>query len=379
MDRTIFILDKVWPPKHSFVDGVICSDLFKKNVKPIIFTEKETNQCAKVFRYRGIPVIVGLPRRRGLRRIVRFLYIFYYVFLLKIKFRTGLSKTIFVRNDPVALLSCVVLKLIGIFSDVVYQNSFPHERVKGILGFLTAKSFSILLPFCRSVYVVSRNAKKRINEYSTSQNVKIVPLLVQGDMICPHFLLPRKIGNLLHLVYVGSLHPSRKIEIVLKGLYLAYCAHLPFKCSFYGGNEKDLNRLSSLDIVREMIDSEFLYFRGRIDRNLLLSEMKAYDVGISLIPPDPIFIESSPTKIGEYLGAGLYVLASRGILFQEEVVEASGCGRLVTFDPSEIAAAIEHLCKNLSEIRKISIRAVEFVSSELTYDLLLNDLIRDFV
>lgn len=57
--------------------------------------------------------------------------------------------------------------------------------------------------------------------------------------------------------------------------------------------------------------------------------LAAADLGISFIRPSPSKISSSPTKIGEYLGAGLPVVSSSGVGDCDEILSQSRCGVLV--------------------------------------------------
>jgi glycosyltransferase involved in cell wall biosynthesis len=57
--------------------------------------------------------------------------------------------------------------------------------------------------------------------------------------------------------------------------------------------------------------------------------LSACDFGISLIRPCFSKISSSPTKVGEYLGAGLPVISSGGIGDVDELLDGNGVGALI--------------------------------------------------
>lgn len=70
----------------------------------------------------------------------------------------------------------------------------------------------------------------------------------------------------------------------------------------------------------------------------------AADVAISLIRPAASKVSSSPTKIGEYLAAGLPVLSAAGIGDTDELLTRSGTGTLLErFDRAAYREAVDQL------------------------------------
>jgi hypothetical protein len=116
-------------------------------------------------------------------------------------------------------------------------------------------------------------------------------------------------------VYIGSLHPFRKIDILLKRI-----AGLPIKIKkkikldFYGnGPHSDV----LLSIVKELNIEEIVSFKGLIETDELCPILSKYDAGIAWVPHE-IYSASPSLKLLEYIAAGLVPLATDTIAHKRE-------------------------------------------------------------
>ncbi len=84
-------------------------------------------------------------------------------------------------------------------------------------------------------------------------------------------------------------------------------------------------------------------FRGWLDRKQVQAALAEAKVGLITLAPIPNYLESYPTKLFEYMAAGIPVIASDFPLLRS-IVEGADCGLLVDpTDPKEIAKAIDWL------------------------------------
>lgn len=90
-------------------------------------------------------------------------------------------------------------------------------------------------------------------------------------------------------------------------------------------------------------------WRGELNRNGIISLLSRVLAGLVILHPEKSFVTSQPTKLFEYMAAGIPVIASDFPLWRN-IIETAGCGILVDpFDTRAIAAAIERLVMNPDE------------------------------
>ena len=138
-------------------------------------------------------------------------------------------------------------------------------------------------------------------------------------------------------------------------------------------------RFESVDVQTSLTNLpawKYVNFHGYLDRvgvNQLLEQIR---VGLVTLHPEPTYINSQPTKMFEYMSAGIPVLASDFSLWRS-FIENTKCGLLVDpLQPSEIGYSIEYLLKNSSEAEAMGLRGrkavIEFFNWENELPKLLN-------
>jgi glycosyltransferase involved in cell wall biosynthesis len=90
-------------------------------------------------------------------------------------------------------------------------------------------------------------------------------------------------------------------------------------------------------------------WHGELDRNGIASLLNRVQVGLVVLHPDEAYLTSQPTKLFEYMAAGIPVVASDFPLWRD-IICSAGCGLLVDpFNVHQIADAIEQLVRNPDE------------------------------
>jgi len=146
------------------------------------------------------------------------------------------------------------------------------------------------------------------------------------------------------VTYFGGISEARGIEEMLAAMHLlphTLGVTLELAGWFY---EKTL--LYELEAKPEW---QHVNWHGALDRISLTSLLNRVQAGLVILRPEKSFITSQPTKLFEYMAAGIPVIASDFPLWRN-IIQGADCGILVNpLDAGSIAEAIQRLITNPSE------------------------------
>ena len=168
-------------------------------------------------------------------------------------------------------------------------------------------------------------------------------------------------------IYVGSHSAGRNLDIVLKAIVKAsnFKANASFK--FVGCKKSELDAFLLIPGIADLINKDVISFISPVARSDIPQYLAEGDIGLSLIPPRKVYYESSPTKLAEYLGAGLAVLSNVGIPMQEKFVNESKASLLVDWSVDAIAEGIVMMCSNREAIDTWSRNGQVYAERHLQY------------
>ena len=89
-------------------------------------------------------------------------------------------------------------------------------------------------------------------------------------------------------------------------------------------------------------------------------------IGVSPIPPRDFFINSTPTKVIEYLALGIPVVANTEIIDQEKIIEKSGGGIGVKYSEQQFANALIWLLNNPEHAKKMGDKGRKWIINNRT-------------
>ena len=367
---SLWLLDKVDPPTESFIDGMLAGALPKTGkTSVILLVSRHPARSNKPYRYGRAICVPRLLARRHVARFLNFPLAWWLLVRLRRRMsRQGRCCAWFIRNEPVYLAAAVCARRKGI--SVTYQQTFPHADFSR--NPLKRGVARLILRACRrgvdGLLAVSPLGLRRLSgQFPHAVKGSVIPLLAPSSALPDPLPAPTR-QSPCECVYIGTHEPARQLDVVLEGVRQAVGEGVDVRATFIGGHPDEVTRLQGALGVSSLMAQDRLRFVAPLPRAQLLEQLPAFDVGLSLIPATDIFRESSPTKLTEYLGAGLAVLASSGIPLQEQFVTESGAGELVRFNPAAIAAGLEQLATEAPRRYAARRRAAkEYALQQLTY------------
>jgi glycosyltransferase involved in cell wall biosynthesis len=153
------------------------------------------------------------------------------------------------------------------------------------------------------------------------------------------------------LVYVGGISATRGIFELIESVRLLKNKNIVLK--LVGPIQPVRLEVRIRKALEEFGLQKNISLVGSVKHDKIYSILRRCNVGLAILHPEPNYIESLPTKLFEYMAAGLPVIASNFPLWKE-IVEGNNCGLTVNpLDPKEIARAIEFLMEHPDKARKM--------------------------
>ena len=164
------------------------------------------------------------------------------------------------------------------------------------------------------------------------------------------------------ICYAGGIYAERGITEICSALTFVHAEVSFALCGVCPDQEymSMLERLPSWGRVK---------FLGNLNRKELADFYGNSMVGMVTFHPLPNHTESLPTKLFEYMSAGLPVIASNFPLWNE-IIEREQCGLCVDpLNPSSIASAIQYMMSNSAEAKKMGDRGRQAVINKYNWQV----------
>ena len=208
--------------------------------------------------------------------------------------------------------------------------------------------------------------KEKMMAFPLGLNVKRLSPKISGIYIREKL----KLNNPPTIIYVGTMEKVRGLDFLLRVLVRVKKKIQDIKLLMVGdGSDRtQLEKLSQSLGIKESVT-----FTGQVPRSQVPEYIAAADVGVSPIPPLPMYQVSSPTKLIEYMGMGRAAIGNN-IPDQKEVINNSGGGICVRYDEGEFARAIIELLNNPKKAKEMGEKGREWVVRNRSYEILANNL-----
>ncbi len=164
------------------------------------------------------------------------------------------------------------------------------------------------------------------------------------------------------VTYVGTIALERGLAEMVEALaYLP--AHVQVRLKLAGEISPPQHR----HMVSQLPGWQQVDELGFVDRTEVSRILSCVSAGLVILHPIPGFLESHPTKLFEYMSAGIPVIASDFPLWRQ-IIETAGCGLLVDpLNPKAIAEAIEYLLSHPAEAEAMGRRGREAVEKKYNW------------
>lgn len=267
-------------------------------------------------------------------------------------------------HDPELIPYIPVLKLLG--RTVIYDahEDLPTQMLNK--PYLNPMARRLLSGFARVLVGVSRLSDLTICATETiavrhrGKNVSVVrnyPPLREEDSLSAEDVLERP----RRIVYIGSLGRGRGVQTSVDAMQEA---KMPT------GWELSLAGIAPDSVLSELRASPGW---SRVDYHGQLAPQAARDllltarIGLCVLADTPAYRDAMPTKMFEYLAAGIPVIASDFPLWRSIVADAE-CALFVAPDsPGEIASAVKRYAEDPELLKEHSVNARRLANEKLNW------------
>lgn len=279
----------------------------------------------------------------------------------------SLNAHIYHFHDPELILAGILLKLRGkwviydVHEDAPQQTLIKHWINPGLrrlvawfmegLDWLATKK-------CDGIIAATPSIAKRFPSSKTI-TVQNFPILNELMLDAPTAYQERP----PIVVYAGMISAMRGIKEMVQAVGLLPAdlnAQLYIAGSFDPDElENEIKKLSGWDRVK---------FLGWQSRQRIAAIFGQSRLGLVLFHPAPNHIKAQPSKLFEYMSAGIPVVASDFPLWKE-IIESAGCGLLVDpLNPKAISEAIRWLLEHPKEAEVMGKRGQKLVRERYNWD-----------
>ena len=271
------------------------------------------------------------------------------------------------KPDIVVLLhsaAAPITLLIGTGSTCLYWNEHPSNLVrlpakfspfKKVLGkffhhlvFLGAKKANIVMP-------IGEHHQDDLIQHKIDPNkIKLIYMGVADNFLLNESLVEAEISGNVRLIYVGTVSKLRGRDVMLDAMSIVAKKNIQAHLTIVGADTEQLDyckqRIKVLDIKNNIT------LHGRVLGSEVPSYLLQADIGICIWESTPWTEFNPPTKLFEYLVAGLPVLASN-IRTHTRYVQNWHNGLLFDYEANSLATAIIELVNNRQQIQALKSQA----------------------
>jgi glycosyltransferase involved in cell wall biosynthesis len=208
---------------------------------------------------------------------------------------------------------------------------------------LTGEIKKILLPNWRPIPIIPLGANKRALNPVDKKEIRRAIRAQYG--IRPQDKV---------LLYCGTLNPGRRVGTILQAVQKVF-SRMPGVYLFIIGNDVNPESLLGLQqLAQELEIADRVFFTGQIAYEQVVTYYCAADIGLCFIPQTSFFDQQPPTKLFEYMMAGLLVVGTK-TRAQTQIIQHGVNGFLCEDSVDSLSEAIQMvLCQQEDVLEDIS-------------------------
>ena len=186
--------------------------------------------------------------------------------------------------------------------------------------------------------------------------VRMLPMGVSDKFLLVTSVIQFKPYEPLQLIYIGTVSKARGRDVMLEAMSLLVKNKVNVHLTIVGASLDQIDictqRIKDLDIIKN------ISLIGKVSGEQIPSYLAQADIGICLWEQNPWNEFNPPTKLFEYLVAGIPVLASN-IRTHTRYVHHWKNGLIFDYDATSLANAITELHKHTNKIQSLKKQAAE--------------------
>lgn len=230
--------------------------------------------------------------------------------------------------------------------------------------------YRLVAPRADHIFVQSEQMKRdMVAKGIAPEKLTPVPMGVDTEAADPSRIAPsddpRLVGRRV-VVHLGSLDRTRRIDLMIEMLAHAVREQPDLVLVLVGEAPEAAEGERLRRLAAELGVGEHIVWTGWLPVQEAWRYVCAAEVGLSPIPRGPLYDCASPTKAAEYLALGVPVLAN-DLPDQAWLLEQSGGGVSVPFEPQALAAALVSMLVDQEKLRSMGAKGQMFVMKNRSY------------
>jgi len=241
--------------------------------------------------------------------------------------------------------------------------------------------YRMLLPRADHVFVQSDRMLEDVAAIGIRRSkLSAVPMGVDVEAVARQSSKPTKDARLLGrrvIVYLGALERARRIDFLIDMLSRIKATVPNVLLVLVGDSYEPADRRWLAQVIRAARVDDLVLQTGWLPMHLAWEYVKAAELGLSPIPPGPLFDCSSPTKAVEYMALGVPVVGS-DLPDQRRVITESGAGVCVPYEVQAFADAVVGLLGDRVLATAMGARGPDYVAAARSYGVLSSEVAATF-